>query len=407
MCISKIFSIEVSEPCQTNKEEYRKKLIQIFNANKKNYQRIHKKIQPFAIYFPQFHEFPENNINFYPGFTDFVNLKKLVDKRSSISDYDHILTPLKNWVDYYDLIKDEGKIEDQILTAKAYGIAGFALYHYWFDRNDKFPGKNKVMNDVVDKIFSREHEDFKFFFIWPSADWTPWLKNEKISQNIHIDKHFKDLIAYFKHKNYYKIDNKPVFLILDAFSLKKSLWDKLLIRFQKLAIKAGFSGIYTGISFDRNKELSEKADAHFFPLDMPWGTPYIHNDGSKFVVDYDFYLTAWEEERIHAAKANLDGDFIFYLFPRFDNAARRFEYTYSGDMIATRNRATMFNTSHLNFEKHVKKQFDLFHRYKNRTKLFLINAWNEWGENMSLEPSNEDKFKNLECFQENLTSYFL
>ena len=34
-------------------------------------------IQPYFIYFPQFHSFQENDLSFYPGFTDITNLDLL------------------------------------------------------------------------------------------------------------------------------------------------------------------------------------------------------------------------------------------------------------------------------------------------------------------------------------------
>jgi hypothetical protein len=54
----------------------KEKLLNKYNRNKEKYEIIHQKIMPYAIYFPQFHEIEENNVNFYKGFTDMVNLMK-------------------------------------------------------------------------------------------------------------------------------------------------------------------------------------------------------------------------------------------------------------------------------------------------------------------------------------------
>lgn len=47
-----------------------------------DFTRAHEKIEPYAIYFPQFHAIPENDVNFYPGFTDMVNLVQVRFLRS-------------------------------------------------------------------------------------------------------------------------------------------------------------------------------------------------------------------------------------------------------------------------------------------------------------------------------------
>lgn len=391
------------------KEDYRHILQSLWHAKKECYSSIHQRIKPFAIYFPQFHEVPENNINFYDQYTDMVNLERLIGMRQSGQKMNvgNILTPLNNWVDYYDLIKDDKKIDDQILTAKAYGIAGFALYHYWFCENKFFPSKNKVMSDVVDKFFMRDHHNFDFFFIWPPQDWNQSLNNKFMSSTKLWIKHFYDLLPYFKHKNYYKIDNKPVFFILESeqqmYYRDEQIAEKIKL-WNELCQQEGFSGIY--LAFTPNKKSvssHENHDGYFIPTPS-WKEAgmfgAIQRKVDRYVVDYTYYLKDWEQEII---KNTAPGkDHIFYIFPNFDNAARNLYPSHANKI----RRYSYINATLENFDLYIKKVFQLFSSHKNDTQLLLINAWNEWGENMSIEPSNEFGFKHLECIADNLELFF-
>jgi hypothetical protein len=63
------------------------------------------------------------------------------------------------------------------------------------------------------------------------------------------------------------------------------------------------------------------------------------------------------------------------------------------------------NCSLENFDKYLKKLLKLTKKYKNDSKIFLINSWNEWGENMAIEPSNEFKYAYLEIIYNNLKEF--
>ena len=40
---------------------------------------IHARVKPFCIYFPQFHQIRENDVNFYTGMTDMTNLIEYIN----------------------------------------------------------------------------------------------------------------------------------------------------------------------------------------------------------------------------------------------------------------------------------------------------------------------------------------
>jgi len=58
------------------------------------------------------------------------------------------------------------------------------------------------------------------------------------------------------------------------------------------------------------------------------------------------------------------------------------------------------------FKEFLDAQFELYHEKRNPlSKNFLINSWNEWGEQMVMEPTNENGFAYLEALQERLFTF--
>ena len=65
------------------------------------------------------------------------------------------------------------------------------------------------------------------------------------------------------------------------------------------------------------------------------------------------------------------------------------------------------NVTSLNQDNYIKKVFNKYKK-KNRdelNKILLINAWNEWGENMVIEPGNLNSYKYLNLIKSNLLTF--
>ena len=194
--------------CETYKE-INLGILNHFNIDKK--KRIIKK---YAVYFPQFHEVKENNVNFYEGYTDILNLKNLNVKNKETPNLN--ILGLKN-IEDYDIKKNKKLIQKQIELLNIYNIDGFAMYYYWFSTNT-ITRKKRIMYDIHKRFLDMDMKGKKIFFIWANENWSDNLafgkNNHKIINDYSdIEEHCKELIPIFKKNNYLKIDNSPVFYI--------------------------------------------------------------------------------------------------------------------------------------------------------------------------------------------------
>jgi len=140
-------------------------------ARKPTLARIHRSIEPYGVYFPQFHAVPENDRNFYAGFHDNANLI------AAKAAHPRLLTPLKNVLGYYDLERDARVVDNQVRIARAYGFRGFAIYYYWFSTNT-VTNSSTVFEGVVDRFFEKALPNFSVFFVYCNEAWT---KNKAFS----------------------------------------------------------------------------------------------------------------------------------------------------------------------------------------------------------------------------------
>ena len=113
----------------------------------------------FAAYLPQYHETEENNMFWGKGFTDWVGVKAA---KPQFDGHIQPRVPLNN--NYYDL-SDYKVIHAQAQLAKKYGIDGFNIYHYWFDKS------HPVLFKPAQNILEHKDIDIKFFFTWDNHSW--------------------------------------------------------------------------------------------------------------------------------------------------------------------------------------------------------------------------------------------
>ena len=345
-------------------------------------------IKPYFIYFPQFHKMPENDCLFYEGFNDVKNLE-LYNSSADIK----LDTPLLEYLkienyNKYDLT-NTNILQKQIDLIEYYGFEGIAIYYYWFSRNNI--SKNKmVMSKVVDLFFSSEinNKNRKMFFIWANEDWTSnpafGISDKHKIINIYDEDSFKqnalNLIPYFKHENYLKIDDKPVFFVYHDYLLENiDLFYEIMDR---VCVKNGFSGIHLVLnSFDNNISKS-RFQKCYINFNYKKQSSRFVDKNNQLTIDYKEYI-----DNEYHIKSNT----VQTLVWDFNNKARLFK----PDRL---DKSTVcINNTEINKVVFAQKLIKTYDR-PDKTELeniLLINSFNEWGEKMTFEPSEQYGYYNM------------
>ena len=361
------------------------------NLKKSTSKQNNRNYKVFPIYFPQFHKLKENDYNFYENYTDITNLNYLNlsnNKSTNQTDYPSL--------DYFQLLKitdynynNQKIINKQFELLNEYKLDGFAIYYYWFSKNS-ITNENKIMYSVIKKLLSNNYNS-KIFYIWANQDWSNekslsykkcQIQNDYSNDN--INKIINELIEDFKHKNYFKIDNKPVFYILHPWEISK---ESLLFIKNQLNVKCkqnGFDGInirLNNMNEDPSK-ISNKNDYFYIHPNYKKNQCRIYDEKEKCsLLNYEKYV----KENI-----KLDCD-VQCLFFDFDNEVRLSKPN------RLENRTKVINNSICNQLEYINKINEFYeNKLPNENNILLINAWNEWGEKMTLETSQRNKNKYLD-----------
>ena len=359
-------------------------------------------IKPYFIYFPQFHEIEENNFTFYKGYNDIINLIELSKSNNSFANIEKpLLTELGiDTLEKYDLT-NINIIQKQIDIINNYNIPGFALYYYWFSENT-ITNKNMVMEKVINNFFSDKinMKGRNVFFIWANESWSKNAAfgtsgNHNIINNYRFDniiKNVENLIVYFKHKNYLKINNKPVFFIYHTHFMTDQEVDLFYHILNGKCIEQSFSGVH----FVVNSMIKKNTNYQNFYLNFNYknnaDAVEVDSTINCGIINYNKYINS-------SKHVNLNTKTIQTLVYDFNNTPRLF--------IPNRLQHSTICKENTELNKIIFTK-KIIETYSNPEKteienILLINAWNEWGEKMTFEPSNKYEYYNINLIYKLLT----
>lgn len=347
-----------------------------------------------ALYLPQFHCIPENDEFWGKGFTDWTTVR---NAKPIFEGHIQPRIPLND--NYYDLSKENDVIW-QAKLARAHGVYGFGVYHYWFN-NDK-----NLLTKPAEIMRDEKGLDVKYFFIWdncnwkrswsnvPGNEWAPIAENETMKTEgptILIpyilggeedwQRHYDYVRDHFMSENYEKVNNKPVFSII---------WDtekirKMCLYWDELARKDGFDGIHW--IFKRNKfgTYPEWINVYNYQphYESIWKTNWAIRIKGKLKrilglkstqkLTYFDYDRVWKSI-LSQARKDVSPQIISGAFVDYDDSPRR-----------GATRAYIFKgATPEKFEKYFRELYNLS-QTQGKEYIFLT-AWNEWGEGAYLEP---------------------
>lgn len=364
------------------------------------------KTKVLAMYLPQYHQIPENDMFWGEGFTDWDTVK---NAKPLYKGHSQPRVPLNN--NYYDL-SEKDSIKWQANLAKEHGISGFGIYHYWFNDN-----KN-ILTRPAEIIHENKDIDIDYFFAWDNIswkrswsnvsgnDWSP-VSDEKTSARSQDDsnkgilipyilgdkkswhKHFMWLLPFFKDNRYIKIDGKPMFVIYhcsDEILKMCEYWNEL-------AIDNAMNGIYAVFRMDYRRIITNGQNVFLYePSASSWDTLPIRayrrclrmlniNYGPKSF-NYD---KVWKS-LIRTMSSHPEESFIPSAFVGYDDTPRR-----------GRRGTIIKGQSPEKFSYYIHKLLEVTSK-QGKPYLFLT-AWNEWSEGAYLEPDNDNAMAYLHALK--------
>lgn len=353
-------------------------------------------IKTIAMYLPQFHRIPENDLWWGEGFTEWT-----AAKNADVLFEGHYQPrePLND--NYYDLMQKK-TMQWQADLALKYGLDGFCFYHYYFKEG------RKVLEKPAENLLKWKDIIMPFCFCWDNTSWArswsnlgnklTWfekvndqkcegdgiLLEQKYGREKEWEDHFKYLLPFFKDNRYIKVNNKPVFLIYKTDEL--ACFTEMINYWRQLAIKEELGGIFVlGINSNTEKIgmdgiLYSGPGAYWNPIISSNNLGCEYKNGVK-CFDYE---TIWKNAMIAGRKNNVRT--YFGGFVDYDDTPRR-----GG------NGTAFINTSVDIFQEYLYKL--ALKNISQNNELLFINAFNEWGEGMYLEPDRKRGYAFLEALK--------
>lgn len=337
-----------------------------------------------AMFLPQFHAIPENDAWWGNGFTEWTNIKR--DNR-----YCDGLKPLDD--NYYNLL-DKHTMQWQTELCNKYGIYGMCYYHYYFN------GK-MLLEKPAENLLRWKDINQKFCFMWANHTWFRSWQGKKdvlIEQTYGNEEdwraHFEYLLQFFKDERYIKIANKPIF---SMFNYNCPCINKMIKYFDSWCKEEGFDGIYFVQSIANSEHIMyvpETADAIL--LRQP---DYTLNEFNKNRSKLKKLITrgvSFINKKLHlkCLIKKYNGNMLM-------KQAIKFVSDYNGDKPYFWGAYSMWDNTYRHEwrgYKITRPSKAVFEEYINTLKedceerkveYVFFNAWNEWAEGMTLEPTEK------------------
>ena len=352
---------------------------------------VNRKLKIIAMYLPQYHITPENSEFWGEGYTDWEAVKK---SKPLFNKHNQPRIPLGN--NYYDL-SDASNIKWQAELAKEFGIDGFGFYHYWFDAD-----KN-LLSKPCELLLKNKDIDINFFLSWDNASWKRTWSNVKIGNDwapLYEKKtedgkeilaeliyggeeewknHFYYLLDFFKDERYIKIDNKPIFSILNQDN-NQIVLKEMCDYWNYLAKKNGFDGV-AFIGKKKNNDINYTEYSFLYEPEWAGWTWKNSIERLELKIKKSIYkgsIQKFSYDRIwhniiKNAKKNKESNLFYGGFISYDDTPRR-----------GKNGKVVIGASPNKFRKYLYELCKVSCK-QNKEFIFLV-AWNEWGEGAYLEP---------------------
>lgn len=339
-----------------------------------------------SMYLPQYHRVQENDLWWGEGFTDWTTVKAADPLYEG-----HYQPRIPQNNNYYNLL-DKNVFLWQAELMHKYGLYGMCFYHYYFKEG------RRILERPAENLLRWKDIDMPFCFSWANESWTrTWSKMSNtnswsskfevrdqendndgmlLEQGYGMEddwiKHFMYLLPFFEDERYIKKDGKPIFIIYKPESIP--CLTKMIECWRKLSVCEGLTGIYV---IGTNVENSGPMDAVLFQ------EPQYSLKGfdKELVVDGK---CVWDRA---LEQYGMKNETTYYCgFPGYDDTPRR-----------GKGGVSLTTIKPSDFQKNMKELLAKSEACGN--EFVFLNAWNEWGEGMYLEPDSVYNTQYLEAIK--------
>ena len=341
-------------------------------------------MKPIAFYLPQFYQNATNDKNWGEGYTEWDAVT-----RSVPIFLNHYQPQLPDQMGFYNLNYQDPFIK-QIDIAKKYGIYGFCFYLYNF-------GDQIELRLPLDNFCNTKGLNFPFCICWANENWTrKWDGKDKeilITQKYcptALLKIAEDFCKYFKHRNYIKINGKPLFIVYNPKEIPNLSQFAELMR--SICAKNCIGDIhlsYVNKEFDFSPEKFGFDSVTEFPPHNMFGIQ--HKNISKILFTRNFNGKVFDLEDYIQNLVYKDSSYKIFrsAFPAWDNSPRKLLDSH-----------IFYGASPKLFELWLKKiKAFTIKNHPSDERIFFINAWNEWGEGAHLEPDKKYGYAYLQALR--------
>ncbi|MFO7924838.1 MAG: glycoside hydrolase family 99-like domain-containing protein [Bacteroidales bacterium] len=304
--------------------------------------------------------------------------------------------------------------EMEINAAADHGVNIFIFDWYWYDGMPYLEGH---LNDGY--LGARNNGRVKFYLMWANHNVTmTWDKrnagkpNDELVWRGGVDRDEFEIVChrviekYFSHPSYYRINDKPSFMIYDLNTLIQGLGGLKETRdalewFRKETVKAGFKGLDLQLTLRRNDNnvtgidgdnLGSQPDV-IKQLGFDGITHYQFVHFVNIDRDYNEIMDDVVEEW-----TTLDED---YSIPYYAHVSIGWDNNPRFEMFR---KGVVKNNTPENFEKALRKAKAFADDRPGQVPLITINSWNEWTETSYLQPCTMFRYGYLEAVKKVFTS---
>lgn len=350
-----------------------------------------------AYYFPDYHTDTRNDKWHGSGWTEWEVLKRAEPRFEG-----HQQPKVPMW-GYEDESKPE-VMEKKIAMASDHGITSFIFDWYWYDDG---PYLQRCLEEGFLKASNNNRLNFSIMWanhdlvdIHPAQRSRPCniLKSGDISEKTFIEATNHIINKYFKQPNYLRVDGGLYFSIYELMNLVKGLGGiertrTVIDEFRSRVRAEGLGEIHMnavvwGIQILPSEEKITNANEMLKAIGFDSTTSYVwihHHELKNFpetsyeeigdlsVLDYEKFTEEYNIPYYPNVTMGWDASPRTIQSDAYDNLGYPFMATLSG------------NTPQA-FEKYLVKVKEFLDKGYTNTKMFNINAWNEWTEGSYLEP---------------------